>query len=214
MGHFQKWSNVAWETRGGKDEYFYRSRRLSDGRIRKQYFGKGLLANVESLWLERKAAVRRQLGEERQRTAAAEALLKQHLRSTTDATHALMLSIGYTNERSRGWRNLPMIAPHESSHELADASEEGNLPSFSELVTAARQRFIVGIQSPVTVIKENPAWTSGVFSVSVKWDSCRLCTHFVPIHADSTCSNLSSFPAASFCIVGSTCEYVSKVIEI
>jgi len=68
---------VAWETRGSDKQYLYLSERLSDGRIRKKYIGTGLLAEVESLWLERKAAVRRQLGEERQRTAAAESLLKR-----------------------------------------------------------------------------------------------------------------------------------------
>ena len=147
---------MAWETRGGEDEYFYLSQRLPDGRIRKKYFGKGLLAEVESLWLERKAAVRHQLSEERKQTAAAETLLKQHLRSTTDVTHTLMLSMGYTNERSRGWRHLPMIAPHEASHDVAtpDTDEQGD--SFSELVNAARQ----GDRSVIPVLRrmiwENP----------------------------------------------------------
>ena len=147
---------MAWETRGGEDEYFYLSQRLPDGRIRKKYFGKGLLAEVESLWLERKAAVRHQLSEEQKQTAAAETLLKQHLRSTTDVTHALMLSIGYTNERSRGWRRLPMIAPHEANNELGHSTTEGNEPSFSELANAARQ----GDRSVIPVLRrmiwENP----------------------------------------------------------
>ena len=146
---------MAWETRGGKDEYFYLSQRLSDGRIRKKYIGKGLLANVESLWLERKAAVRRQLSEERQRTAAAETLLKQHLRSTTDVTHALMLSIGYTNERSRGWRRLPMIAPNENTNELA-ATEASTEPSFQELVKAARQGDRSAIPALRRMMQANP----------------------------------------------------------
>ena len=147
---------MGWETRGGKEEYFYLSQRLSDGRIRKKYIGKGLLANVESLWLERKAAVRRQLSEERQQTAAAETLLKQHLRSTSDVTHALMLSIGYTNERSRGWRRLPMIAPNKADNELADASEEGNEPSFSELANAARQGDRSAIPALRRMMQANP----------------------------------------------------------
>jgi hypothetical protein len=147
---------VAWETRGGKAEYFYLSQRLPDGRILKKYIGTGLLAEVESLWLERKAAVRRQLSEERQQIAAAETLLKQHLRSTTDATHALMLSIGYTNERSRGWRRLPMIAPNEASHDVAtpDTDEQGD--SFSELVNAARQGDRSVIPALRRMMRENP----------------------------------------------------------
>jgi len=147
---------VAWETRRSDKQYFYLSQRLPDGRIRKKYIGTGLLAEVESLWLERKASVRRQLSEERQQTAAAETLLKQHLRSTTVVTHALMLSMGYTNERSRGWRNLPMIAPHEANNEIAPSATEDNEPSFSELVNAARQGDRSVIPALRRVMRENP----------------------------------------------------------
>ena len=147
---------MAWESRGGKAEYFYLSQRLPDGRILKKYIGTGLLAEVESLWLERKAAVRRQLSEERQQTAAAETLLKQHLRSTTDATHALMLSIGYTNERSRGWRNLPMIAPNEASHDVIEPDTDEQGDSFSELVDAARQGDRTVIPALRRMLRENP----------------------------------------------------------
>lgn len=127
------------QTRGRGRQYFYLNRRLPDGRIRKQYFGKGMLAEIESLRLEKKVEARRQLNAEHQRTAAAESLLRQHLRSTRDVTHALMLSIGYTNERYRGWRPLPMIAQQKASHEAANAPAEDNELSFEELVKAARQ---------------------------------------------------------------------------
>jgi len=133
---------VAWETRDGNAEYFYLNQRLPDGRIRKKYFGKGMLAEIESLRLEKKAVVRRQLAAERQQTAAAESLLKQHLRSTNDLTHALMISIGFTNERSRGWRPIPMIAlqenEQENNQEQVSDSADDDQPSFAELVTAAK----------------------------------------------------------------------------
>ena len=147
---------MAWETRGSDKQYLYLSERLSDGRIRKKYIGTGLLAEVESLWLERKAAVRHQLSEERQQTAAAESLLKQHLRSTSDVTHALMLSMGYTNEKSRGWRRLPMIAPNENTNELGHSTTEDNEPSFSELVNAARQGDRSAIPALRQMMQENP----------------------------------------------------------
>jgi len=130
---------VAWETRDGNTEYFYLNQRLPDGRIRKKYFGKGMLAEIESLRLEKKAVASRQLAAERQLTAAAESLLKQHLRSTRDVTHTLMLSIGYTNERYRGWRPLPMIALQETNHEKYSNPSDGDQPSFKELVKAARR---------------------------------------------------------------------------
>jgi len=133
---------VAWETRDGNTEYFYLNQRLPDGRIRKKYFGKGMLAEIESLRLEKTALARRQLAVERELTAAAESLLKQHLRSTKDLSHALMLSIGFNNERSRGWRPIPMIALQENEQEknqeqVGNPADEDQ-PSFKEMVRAAR----------------------------------------------------------------------------
>ena len=149
---------MAWETRSSDRQYFYLSERLSDGRIRKKYIGTGLLAEVESLWLERKAAVRRQLSEERQQTLAAESLLKQHLRSTTDVTHALMLSMGYTNERSRGWRRrtMNMIAPNDVNNEIVPVATEDDEPSFPELVKAARQGDRSVIPALRRMLRANP----------------------------------------------------------
>jgi len=130
---------VAWESRDGSNQYFYLNQRLSDGRVRKKYFGKGLLAEIESLRLENRAVASHQLAAERQLTATAESLLKQHLCSTKDVTHALMISIGFTNERSRGWRPLPMIALQETNHEKYSNPSDGDQPSFKELVKAARR---------------------------------------------------------------------------
>lgn len=148
---------MAWETRDSGNQYFYLNQRLPDGRIRKKYFGNGLLAEVESLRLDINAVARHQLATERQLTATGESLLKQHLRSTRDVTHALMIAVGFTNERSRGWRPIPMIALQETdqehntdlelnqetelenSQELeGDPAEEGQ-PSFEEMVNAARK---------------------------------------------------------------------------
>jgi len=141
---------VAWETRDGSNQYFYLNQRLPDGRIRKKYFGNRLLAEVESLRLEKKAEARCQLAAEHQLTATAESLLKQHLRSTRDVTHALMIAIGFTNERSRGWRQIPMIALQETDLEHNQENEQENnqehdsnpadedQPSFEEMVKAAR----------------------------------------------------------------------------
>ena len=147
---------MAWETKGGSTKYFYRSHRLADGRIRKLYFGSGLLAEVESLRLEKKAEARRQLNVERQRTAAGETLLRQQLRSTRDVVHALMLSIGYTNERYRGWRRLPVIAPSEACNEPATSVAPEPQASFSELVKAARQGDRSVIPALRRMMRENP----------------------------------------------------------
>jgi hypothetical protein len=146
---------VAWETRGNKTKYFYLSRRLSDGRIRKQYFGSGLQAEIESIRLERKQDIQRRIREEKQQVAAAESQLKQHVRSTNDVVQALMLTQGFTNERSRGWRRLPMIAPNENTNELS-TTETSTEPSFQELVQAARQGDRSAIPALRRMMQANP----------------------------------------------------------
>ena len=45
---------MAWEERQNGHQYFYLSRRLPDGRIHKEYFGKGLRAEVEAMRLEQR----------------------------------------------------------------------------------------------------------------------------------------------------------------
>ena len=146
---------MAWENRGSSTRYFYLSRRLSDGRIRKQYFGSGLQAEIESIRLERKKDIQRRIREEKQQVAAAESQLKQYVRSTNDVVQALMLTQGFTNERSRGWRRLPMIAPNENTNELA-ATEASTEPSFQELVKAARQGDRSAIPALRRMMQANP----------------------------------------------------------
>lgn len=146
---------MGWETRGNNTKYFYLSRRLSDGRIRKQYFGSGLQAEIESIRLERKKDIQRRIREEKQQVAAAESQLKQHVRSTNDVVQALMLTQGFTNERSRGWRRLPMIAPNENTNELA-TTEASTEPSFQELVQAARQGDRSAIPALRRMMQANP----------------------------------------------------------
>ncbi len=154
---------MGWETRGGDKKYFYRSVRLSDGRRRKKYIGNGMLAEVESLWLERKAAVRRQLSEERQQTAAAESLLKRHLRSTSDVTHSLMLSIGYANQRSRGWRTLKMIDANTINDENVPTATEDYEPTFGDLREAASQGDRTAIPALRRILRQHPEyiWSCG-----------------------------------------------------
>ena len=49
-----------------------------------------------------------------------------------------------------------MIAPNEANNELADASEEGNEPSFSELANAARQGDRSAIPALRRMMQANP----------------------------------------------------------
>jgi len=148
---------MAWETRGNRKSYFYRSERDGD-RVRKTYIGSGLLAEVESIRLERKAMLRAQIASEQKQTLKAETLLKQQIRSTTDITIGLMTSVGYTNERYRGWRKLPVTAPQQTDDNDNDDKQKLSAPevSFSELVKAARQGDRSAIPALRGMLRENP----------------------------------------------------------
>ena len=150
---------MAWETRGNRKSYFYRSERDGD-RVRKTYIGSGLLAEVESIRLERKAMLRAQIASEQKQTLKAETLLKQQIRSTTDITIGLMTSVGYTNERYRGWRKLPVTAPQQTDDNDNDNDDKQKLSapevSFSELVKAARQGDRSAIPALRGMLRENP----------------------------------------------------------
>ncbi len=147
--------DMAWETRHNRRRYFYRSERVG-GQVRKTYLGKGLLAEVELIRLERKAVLRAQIAAEKQQTITAEALLKQQIQSTADLTLGLMVSVGYTNERYRGWRKIPMIALRQTDN--SDDQQDQSAPAvpFSELVTAARQGDRSVIPAMRRMMQENP----------------------------------------------------------
>lgn len=145
---------MAYEIRGNDKKYYYRSERV-DGRVQKTYLGRGLLAEVESMRLESKAMLRAQITAEKQLTLRAETLLKQQIQSTAELTLGLMISVGYTNERYRGWRRLPMIAPEPTDKD--DMQEQSApAPPFSELVNAARNGDRSVIPAMRRMLQANP----------------------------------------------------------
>ena len=145
---------MAWETRGD-NRYFYLSQRRSDGQVRKRYLGRGLRAEVEAMRLERKFEISRQLKQERLMLAQGEALIRKQTHSTRDIVHAMMLGCGYTNERSRGWRKLKMIASNDGAMGAA-APEQVPETAFSELVKAARLGNRSVIPALRRMMQENP----------------------------------------------------------
>ena len=147
---------MAWEKRNQRTHYFYLSERV-DGRVRKRYFGRGILAEAESFRLEREKLTRSQICFEEQQTNEGEKLLKRQKRTTADVTLALMNCIGFTNERYRGWRRLPMIAPETRPKETQERDKAE--VSFTELVRAARQGDRSVIPTLRRMIWDNPSIT-------------------------------------------------------
>lgn len=62
---------MAWEKRRGRT-YFYLSKKLPDGRVGKQYYGQGLLAEIDSIRLDKLHADRLMLKQLKARFFAAD----------------------------------------------------------------------------------------------------------------------------------------------
>jgi hypothetical protein len=97
---------MSWESREGR-EYYTRSRRVG-GRIRRQYVGRGELAELAAAAdASRRAQSRRQAEEQRAARArwqAAEQLLRQLDAGVELLAHAALLAAGYRQHARGAWR--------------------------------------------------------------------------------------------------------------
>ena len=94
---------MGWVTDKKGRTYFYLSVR-SGNRVRGKYLGYGIRAWREALRIEKKQQTLAQIRAEEALVADLEAATDELARRTLVAVHWLMLHIGFTNERSRGWR--------------------------------------------------------------------------------------------------------------
>jgi len=125
---------VAWEKRASGHEYFYLSRRLPDGRIRKEYFGKGIRAEVEAMRLEQKARQRQEDTQRKIELEKLETLAEEYASTTRVLFEAHLFAAGYHNPKSRGWRKRRsevMIMPMECENQ----GPAGTDPEPGEVVT-------------------------------------------------------------------------------
>ena len=95
---------MAWEKRGNSHQYFYLCKRLPDGRVHKQYFGRGLRAEAEAIEMERKAYEREQEKILRSKFHYLDSLAADHAESCLQMLEAHLYAAGYHNPKSRGWR--------------------------------------------------------------------------------------------------------------
>ena len=96
---------MAWENRRNGRRYFYLCKRLPDGRVHKEYYGKGLRAEVESMRLELKAHKREEEQTRRSKCSYLDSLADECMRSFLQLFEAHLYAAGYHNPKSRGWRN-------------------------------------------------------------------------------------------------------------
>ncbi len=95
---------MAWEKRGNSNQYFYRCKRLPDGRVHKQYFGRGLRAEAEAIEMERKARERDQERIRRSKLHNLDLLARECMKAFMLILEAHLYAAGYHNPKSRGWR--------------------------------------------------------------------------------------------------------------
>jgi hypothetical protein len=169
---------VAWEIRGNGCRYFYLNERQADGRVRKRYFGKGLLAEVESLRLEWEASRRQRELQERKTILELESMTTDYANSTRITVEAHLYAAGFHNPNSRGWRRRrSMIRPTEAndleSHSRDLAKTETEEITMGELVSRCRRGDKQAAGTLRRVLDEHPDLYDGLGHVSqkvqVKW---------------------------------------------
>ncbi len=129
---------MAWEKRGNSHQYFYLCKRLPDGRVHKQYFGRGLRAEAEAIEMERKAYEREQEKILRSKFHYLDSLAADHAESCLQMLEAHLYAAGYHNPKSRGWRkrrSVKMIKQIDCGNADGDPVELEPGETVSEEVT-------------------------------------------------------------------------------
>ncbi len=169
---------MAWETRKSGRSYFYLSERQSDGGVRKRYLGTGLLAEVESIRLERKASLRQRQLRERKTILELESMTADYAQSVRITVDAHLYAAGFHNPKSRGWRGRrEMIKPTEANDlesQSRDLQETGTEEiTMGELVARCRRGDQHAAKTLRHVLREHPDLYDGLGQVSqkvqVKW---------------------------------------------
>ena len=169
---------MAWEIRGNGCRYFYLNERQADGRVHKRYFGKGLLAEVESLRLEWKASRRQLELQERKTILDLESMTTDYAKSTRITVEAHLYAAGFHSPNSRGWRRRrSMIRPTESNDLESQprdlAKTETEEITMGELVSRCRRGDKQAAGTLRRVLDEHPDLYDGLGHVSqkvqVKW---------------------------------------------
>ena len=95
---------MAWEKRASGHHYFYLWKRPPDGQVHKEYYGKGLRAEVESMRLELNVRKREQEKTRRSKFEYLDSLADECMTSFMQLFEAHLCTAGYHNPKSRGWR--------------------------------------------------------------------------------------------------------------
>ena len=126
---------MAWEKRASGHQYFYLCKRSPDGRVHKQYFGKGPRAEVESMRLDFKVREREQEKIRRSKFESLDSLADECMKAFMQLFEAHLYAAGYHNPKSRGWRkrrSVQMIKQMECEQRKQEDTEPESGEGVSE----------------------------------------------------------------------------------
>jgi hypothetical protein len=95
---------VAWEKRRSGRKYFYLSRRGLDGKVQKQYIGRGLGAALESVRLDLKRVKKQRQEATLKELFKLESMAADYSNAINVMFEAHLYAAGYHNPKGRGWR--------------------------------------------------------------------------------------------------------------
>ena len=156
---------MAWETRSGR-QYYYRSERGDDRRVRKKYFGRGANAFAAAAEDERKRQrdfdVRQQIADELKKTAAAQRLTKDLQSEAMSMSSAILLARGLHRQNYGQWRRRRggMIAINSREKTNTDMFEkltdEEARTQIRELAVKAQEGDINAVVEIRRLLRQHP----------------------------------------------------------
>ena len=156
---------MAWETRSRR-QYYYRSERGDDRRVRKKYFGRGADAFAAAAEDERKRQrdfdVRQQIADELKKTAAAQRLTKDLQSEAMSMLSAILLARGLHRQNYGQWRRRRggMIAINSREKTNTDMFEkltdEEARTQIRELAVKAQEGDINAVVDIRRLLRQHP----------------------------------------------------------
>ena len=156
---------MAWETRSRR-QYYYRSERGDDRRVRKKYFGRGADAFAAAAEDERRRQrdfdVRQQIADELKKTATAQLLTKDLQSEAMSMLSAILLARGLHRQNYGQWRRRRggMIAINSRDKTNTDMSEtltdKEARTQIRELAVKAQEGDINAVVEIRRLLRQNP----------------------------------------------------------
>lgn len=147
---------MVWESRGSSNQYFYRSKRLPDGRVRKLYFGSGFRAHSEWMRLVAQRAQKKREKQIKEAFLELDSVAASHAKATQLLMEAQLHALGYHNPRYRGWRRRSesMIKPVQQNQVTDNIDEPTEVTKETVNLQEVIQRCRAGDHEAVKTLRK------------------------------------------------------------